>query len=217
MLKALHAAVFLGLAAATVALVFPEARQLAFALSAPYHFGSPPSVPALIAGNLAILGAGLLIRQLIRRKRVPLSVSVLILVAFALGLVTPVPPEGSGRSWAAADKEILEAARQVHLAAVQRLQAMGVITMEGWVAPSGFSPARNSSFVRVPYQVVFGKGDRPGSLEVQLSEDGVSFELEALGFGPDGSVAPLADEKGDPLVLRGTYNPEAGRGEGGQP
>ena len=211
MLKVLHAAVFLGLAVATCLLVFPEARQLAFALSAPYHFGAPPSIGALIAGNLAVFGGGLLVRSLFRRQPVPLGVSALIVAAFAMGVVTPVAPDQAGRSWAAADREILAAARKVHLEAVQRLQAKGEITAEGWSAPSALSPARTPSFARLPYQVVFGKGDRPGALCVQLSEDGVSFELRALGFAPDGTVALLADENGAPLVLRGTYNPAVAR------
>lgn len=220
-LRAIYAIVFIGIAAAVLGGTWPELGHLAMALGRPYHFGAPPQPLPLAAALLAIVGIAGIVWAFVKRRQVPLPVSALVLlaaVAAFFGLRGDPPP---GRSWAAADKEILQTASGVQKHMVDALQQQGEITRDAaaWEAAlakshQAASPARTRTFSRLPYRVVMVDDPKavpqplvPGTLLVWVSEDQVAFEVRPVGFDTGGEVAVLTDDKGEPLVLTGTYNP----------
>ncbi len=222
-LRVVYGVVYLGLAAAAVAAALPELSQLLFALSRDFHFGTPPRPAALLGVGLVAVGLGVVILRWSRGGDAPLWASGLVLLAAALpvlGMWREVP---QGRSWAAADKAILDVAHLVQRQMVDRLQSEGEVpralapwqNVLGEVTKNRASPVLDRSFARVPYALeripepnARPQPLRPGTLLVYVAPEGEAFEIYPVGFSPEGDVAPLADEGGNPVVLRGTFNPE---------
>lgn len=221
-LRSIYALVFLGLAAAVIGGALPEVQHALFALGQPYHFGAPPRLLPLLAALFAAGGALTVLVAFARRRPAPMPASLAILAGVVLaffGLRGEVPP---GRSWAAADKEILQTASALHRQMVDRLQQQGEVATEetAWrevlqELAKEPSPARGRGFDRLPYEIVkvADKDARPealvpGQLLVWVAEDGVAFEVRPVGFDASGQVALLPDDKGEPLVLSAIFNPE---------
>ncbi len=220
-LRALHSLVFLGLCAAAFAGCWPEWLQLWRSQRAPFHYGEPPRALMLLASAACAVGAAGILLQLARRRPVPLPLSGAVLFGFGAALVGLAQPAPEGRSWAAADLEVLKAARALHARMVTVLQDAGQAPAEpaAWEAAlaelsPGPSPARDKTLQRRPYAIVWRMGEAPpgplvpGQLHVRVAAQGASFELRAVGFDPGGAVALLTDDKGVELVLRGAYNPD---------
>jgi hypothetical protein len=222
-LRIVYAVVFLGLAASALAAAWPELTQLYVGLGRPYHFGAPPRPLPLLGAGLVLLGLGVVGAAWARGRSAPLWASVVILVAAVLpmfGLWGEVP---QGRSWAAADRVILDVGHALQRRMVDVLQQRGEVPLDEatWqvalaeVAGPTPSPARDRSFQRLPWRVQripepTARPDPlvPSTLLVWVASEGEAFQIHPVGFSPGGQVAPLADDQGVPVVLRGTFNPD---------
>ena len=227
-LRLIHAVVFLGFAAATLAAVYPEFQQLIAAWQRPFHPGSPPSAVALAAGGTALAGAIVIGFNLARRRSTSLLVSAFILTAFggALWFRNQEPP--TRRTWQGADVALLEVTRGLHLKMVERLQREAEVPRETgpWqealvqaarnAAPDGLSAIRSRRFAAQPYALVRVRepgavppGLAPASVLLWVSDDAVTFALTPIGLQSDGAVGPLVDERGERLVFKGVFNPDS--------
>lgn len=227
-LRALYGVVFLGAASAAFAAGWPELQQLIRAWSAPYHFGDPPRVLTLFGLALVTCGVAGIIRAFLTGREVKLLWSALVLFGAASSVagLGSAPPQG--RSWAAADKEILAVASRIQREMVDVLQADGEVPKVpiAWenvlkLATKDLSPARDRSFSRLPYRITHLKEEAerpnplvPGTLLVHLAPQGEAFSIAPIGFDTKGQVAQLADDRGEPLTLRGTFNPDVAQPSG---
>ncbi len=211
----------LGLGAVALAAIWPEWLHLWRALTMPFHAGAPPSWAALAAGALVVFGGSLWAIALARRRRLPrwpLALLVLAALAAYASTFTSMP---GGRNPAAANLEILKAARALQLELGPSLQASGRnppadqwrAAVDRLNARGEGAPVRTRLFRRVPFVLALGEVDgpfsalRPGTLWVQAPAEGAAFAIAPVGFAADWTAAPLTGEKGDRLVLRSAYNP----------
>lgn len=216
-LRLLHGIVFAALAAAALLRAASEWRHLAFALSGPLHFGPPPSPVLLLASLLALLGAGVLLAALLRRRAAPLTGSALVLSGCMLSLLPSPVREGSG-SFERANALLLSCAQAVKAAMVTQLEASAdVPDAPAWrqlveeTCPGTF---RSRTFEPSPPQLHWLAEERlpeavsPGTLSVYRSPDRVRFGLHPTGWGASGEASALTDVAGDPLWLRGAILPQ---------
>jgi hypothetical protein len=213
-LRALYVIVFLAFTALAVGLSAPEWEQ-AVVLMRPYHFGDDPSPVALIVSLAAVAAAGVLLRGFARGDKASRAVSTVILVCAGTSALRAVTDEPKGRNWAAADKQIVDAASALRERMVHALETEGGVpkSATAWNTAlnelkQGSSPARTRVFAAVPYEVVELSSPegvpatlRPGTLLVWVSPAGDAFHLTPVGFDARGRVARLADASGQPLVL----------------
>ena len=233
-LRLIHAIVFLGFAASTLAAVYPEFLQLAAAWQQPFHAGTPPSPLAIAAGVTAAAVALLIAVNLVRRRSTSLVASAFLLAAFGSALVFRAQEAPTRRTWQGADLALLEVARGLHLKMVEQLQRDAEVPRDtaAWekalteaarkVSPDGLSPIRSRSFKAQPYGLIRMAGQgavpaglAPASVVFWVSDDGVNFELTPVGLLSDGAVGPLVDERGTRVVLKGVFNPDLPRAEAG--
>lgn len=222
-LRALYAVVFFGIALSALTAGWPEFEHLLFALSRPYHFGDPPRLLTLSGGLLLAVTVVAVAIQFLRGREIPLYLSAVMLGSALMclsGLGVEVP---RGRNWAAADKQILDVASKVHRQMVEVLQTEAVVPKERqpWLeelqaaAKEAPPPARTRMFLDVPWDVERVEEEdalpellRPGTLVVYVAPQGEAFQIHPIGFDTSGKVAPLKDDRGRPVILRGTFNPE---------
>jgi hypothetical protein len=221
-LRLIHAAVFLAFAAGAVAAALPEWRHGVFALGRPYHTGSPPRALLLLGSVLAAVGAAGLLLALARSRSAPRYNSWLILggaAATVLGTAGRPPPERP--SELAANTALIHFGQGLQRAMVDRLQQQGEVpvapgpwqeTLEQLPPPR--HPFRTRTFRQVTSQVWKVETPEshpehllPGSVLLFVSPDGASFELRLVGLR-EGRPAPLVDDTGAPVTLRGLYNPD---------
>ena len=224
-LRAFHVIIFLGFAAATVAGTLPELRQLFEALSQPWHFGTPPSVPAVTAGLAATGLSCTLLVLLVRGRSAPLWMSGVMLAAFA----TSIWQQGylfSRRSVAGANLAMLEVGTGLHEKMRARLQQTGAVATNAaeWeVALRAFeaenpqldSPFHDRFFSTVGWQVrtLVKDGDflldaAPGTFTVFVPPDASRFTITMVGLDPEHQTVRLRDDLGHPFELRGAYTPD---------
>ncbi|MCP3168594.1 hypothetical protein [Myxococcus qinghaiensis] len=221
-LRLLHAAVFLAMAAGVISVSVPEWRHLARGLGQSFHSGPPPRW-ILLAGCLLAVVSGLrLVWGLVRGRSAPLwaSATVLVSVVGAVGAGDGRPLK-EARSEEVANLSLLRVARRVHLSMVQELQSHGEAPTDeaSWrkaleVAGPNHEQLRTREFRAVPVQVVWLESEEsrpaplvPGALWVHVTPDGVGFSLRMVGLR-GGEPALLLDERERELVLRGLYNPD---------
>lgn len=222
MLRLIYAIVFLGLAAATLTGTSPEWLHLWHALTHPYHSGEPPRAVALLGAALVLVSAAVVLVLLLRRRTVPLWISAGVLLGTVLALIGSRGEAPEGRSWAAADKEILGVGSKLHRQMIDRLQSTGAVpaAVETWraeldkVHPEP-SPARTRGFARLDYRLerVAEKDERPkalipGTFVLWVAPQGEAFQLHPVGFDEGGEVALLKDSEGRPVLLSGAFNPD---------
>lgn len=223
-LRLIYAVVFLGIASAAYAASYPEVLHLLDALSREFHSGIPPRPVTLLGVAVVTFGVLGVLWAFLRRREIPLAFSLAILLGGAACLVGLSQEMSGGRSWASADKEILRVASLVHRQMVDRLQTEGAVPTDeaSWqrvldeASKGQPSPARTRGFAQVPYSVARVKEteDRPaklipGTLVFWVAPEGEAFDLHPIGFDREGGVAQLADDRGEKLVLKGTFNPDA--------
>ncbi|SEU18496.1 hypothetical protein [Stigmatella erecta] len=221
-LRWLHALVFFGFAAGTVAAALPDWRHLLSALRVPYHLGTPPRPVLLLGSVLAGAGGAWLVWALARGRSAPLMASWLILgggVSAVLGAAGSPPPESPSES--AFNVALIQWGQRVQVAMVGELQTRGEVpTGEApWRAAleragTARIPVRGPGFRQVPPQALRTASPEekpeplvPGALLVYVSPDGAAFELRLVGL-QGGQPAVLRDDTGAILVLRGLYNPD---------
>jgi hypothetical protein len=222
-LRAVFALVLLAAAGVCVSLALPEWTQLVTALSNDYHPGDAPRVPVLIASVACALGALWVVRRLFRGGRGAFVAGAAVAAGLVVCFVDSRREEPHGRNWAAADKQILEAASAYRERMAKRLQHDHLVPAEQaeWDATltqalPDPSPARNRWFTRQPY-VLLRLGSqhaeptklRPGSILLWVSEDRTSFDLSPIGFNQKGDPAHLWDGDGHSLVLTSSFDPFA--------
>jgi hypothetical protein len=218
-LRVAYVLVFLVFAGLGVAVVWPEWAQAWALVAHPYFFGDPPSLLALAASGTGALGSIWMIGRFFRGKGASLPVSGVVLGCAIASWVQAICSEPAARTWAAADKQIVEAAAALREQMGRTLTEKAVPKDDAsWTAAlanavKAPSPAR-AGLRAVPYQVVRSdkQGELPGklvpaSLVVWVSPEGFTFEVIPVGFGKDGQVARLSDLQGAPLVLRSSRDP----------
>jgi hypothetical protein len=224
-LTVIHAVVFLGFAGLAIAAASPELAQLRFALAGPYHAGSTPFWPALAGAALAAGGALVLLWRVARRQEVTLFVSLSIMLGLAVA-VSVNWSRPSQRSAHAANVALLEIARELQRKMGAVLQKDAAVPEDGgaWAAklaealeakPDAASALRDRGFRRLDYQAVRveaeawqGEGALPGTIGVWISSDRVVFLLTPVGITEEGKPRVLPDDRGNPIRLRGVYNPD---------
>ncbi len=217
-LRAVHCAVFLTLSALALGAGWPEWTQLWLSQTSRFHFGAPPRALPLAGAALCLTGSAGLLTRVLRRRPVPLGISGLVLAGFLMSVLSG-PPLDAGRSWAAADLEVLRTARALHGTMVEALQRSGAVparSAEWTAALAALAPsppfARDRWFQPLSYQLVWQANDDtpliPGQLRVLVPPHAQHFELRAVGFDRAGKVATLRDERGDEVVLRGAHDPD---------
>ena len=223
-LRALHATVFLGLTAFAVIAAEAEWTQLLRMLTAPFSYGVGPDPVALGGSALSLAGAAWMAWGWGRHRVAPLAASVLVLAGAVVAGVVRSQGQPT-RSAEAANRRLVEVAAHVEREMAQVLQREGELPPWGtaWeqalqTAAGGESPVRVGLWGAAPIVVTrLLQSDarppaRPGTLWVWVSEDAAAFEIVPVGFSADGGFGPLADERGEPLVLRTTYDPQGGAG-----
>lgn len=221
-LRLLHAAVFLAMAAGVVYVSVPEWRHLAQVLGQSFHVGPPPRWTLLVGGLLAVVSGLRLVWGLVRGKSAPLwaSATVLVSVVGAVGAGDGRPLKET-RSEEVANLSLLRVARRVHLSMVQELQSHGETPTDeaSWhkaleVAGPNQEQLRTRGFRAVPVQIVWLESEDsrptplvPGALWVYVTPDGVGFSIRTVGLR-EGEPALLLDDRSQELVLRGLYNPD---------
>ena len=222
-LRVLHALVFLTAAAGPLMAGSTEWGWLARSLERPFTPGTPAQWGVLAgSGASGVLGL-LMLLQLIQRRSIRLSLSLGVIGALALtvlGLSGPLP---EGRSWASADGAILRSATALQREAVAVLQREGEAPSDAraWSAllqtlPAAVVPVhRGASRRSLSYEVlrVNTPSERPlalvpGMLLVFVSPDRASFIMRVVGLDATSAAVILSDDRGDTLLLRGTFNPE---------
>lgn len=229
-LKVIHALVFWSFCAATVAATTLELGQLGAAWARPLHHGDPPAPLAMAGVALSAAGALVIAAQLLRRRSAPLWASALILLGGALALLSLYTWRPAGRTAPAANTAILAAGVALQKQMLQVLEQDKQLPrgLEAWdralgeLGPEHRSVLRNRAFMRVPYRVEPSPSPeglpelpRPGTFGLHVAPDGRSFSLRPVGFAPDGAAWPLEDGEGQPLILRGSDQPD-GFGEPGR-
>lgn len=214
-LRVLHALVFLALGGFALARSWPEWRHLARAVSAPLHWGTPPSPPLLLAGLLALVGIVALVVALARRRPPPLRLSLPLLAACLLALAPATGPEE--RRIDSANAALLSCARELKTQMHESAQALGSVPGEAaWrrelqaVCPQTL---RDRTFTSRPPALNWLAEERvpvgatAGTLSVYRSPDGVRFGLHPTGWNPSGDPIPLPDARGEPLWFKGAFLP----------
>ena len=226
--RLLHAVVFLAIAAGAVATTRVEWLQLLRCFTGPWHAGSPPFWPAVLGATVSAGGAAVLVLRLAQRRAVTLFVSAAIGVGFlvSLSVKAGVPAR---RSVEAANLALLEAARAMHRELGQKLQNEAIASndLAEWnaalaVGADGLEPKgsafRDRLFRSVPFTVRFvaagfdGANTPPGTVGVWLSDDRAEYTVALVGLSPGGQAALLPDDLGQPIKLRGVFNPDIGAG-----
>jgi hypothetical protein len=215
-LRLLHAIVFFGFAASAIAGTHIELIHLYRSLAHPFHSGTLPGLFPCISGVTSILLAAFLLVRLLLRQTAPLAVSALMLVAFGLSFTTLLI-EPSLRSVPGANAKALEAAREVHADLNTPLQSAGRVPEE-MSAPKGESPFRRRGFAPLPWHVekvaslsTLPAGAEPGWILVHVNDDRAGFSIGTVGVNSEGAPVVLADEHGEPIELRGAFNPDTAR------
>jgi hypothetical protein len=212
-LRLLHAIVFLGFAASAVAGTHIELLHLYRSLSHPFNSGTPPDLFPCISGLASLLLAAFLLLRVVLRQTVPLAVSAVMLVAFGLSFTTLLG-EPALRSVPGANAKALEAAREIHAGLSGPLQKEGRVP-EAVPQPKGESPFRRRGFSSLPWHVekvsntsALPLGAEPGWLLVHVNDDRAGFTITTVGVNSEGKAVVLADEHGEPIELRGAFNPD---------
>jgi hypothetical protein len=212
-LRILHAIVFLGFASTAIAATHLELLHLVRSVLHPYNSGTPPQPLPCAVGIAAILLALTLIARFGRRRSV-LFISVLMLVAFALSFTTLFLPAPELRSTAGANAKALLAASKVHNEVNDILQASGKAPRDPSTPPEP-SPFRARDFhplawhvALVPRTDALPDGAQPGWLLLRVADDQSSYSITAVGLDPEGKATVLRDEGGEPIELKGAYNPD---------
>lgn len=221
----IHAAVFLGFAGLAIAAASPELLQLRFAFAGPYHAGSPPFWPSVLGAAIAGGGALVLLWRVVRRQEVTLFVSLSIMVGLAVALTVNFSAPRQ-RSADAANVALLEVTRELQrkMGAVLQKDAAVPEGDAAWAAklaeaieakPDDASALRDRAFRRLDYAVVRveqeawqAEGAAPGTIGVWVSDDRVVFLLTPVGLSGEGKPQVLPDDRGNPIRLRGVYNPD---------
>lgn len=220
-LRLVHAAVFLTFAAMAVFAASSEWRHGVSALGRPYHVGSPPRALVLLGSAAAALGAAGVLVALVRGRSAPVATSWLIvggLITTALGVASSAPAEPD--SELIANTALIVLGQRVQLTMVEQLQQRGEVPValgpwqEALERIARYHPPfRTRTFQPVPPQVFAVEAPEarpeplvPGSLLRFVSPDGASFEVRLVGLS-EGHARVLVDDTGEPVVLRGLYNP----------
>ncbi len=221
-LRAFHVVIFLGFAAAAIAGVLPELRQLVSGLASPWHFGTPPSPFAVAAAlGAAGLSAGFLV-FLVRGRSAPLWMSVAMLVAFGVSYWQ----QGYGfsrRNAPGANLAMFELGKALHETMRGQLQQTGAVpgSAAQWqaaltaLAADHPSPFRTRSFQQVPWtlRTLQREGDflldaSPGTFTVFVPTDNSRFTITMVGLDPEHQTVRLRDDHGQPFELKGAYTPD---------
>ncbi|MHB8878875.1 MAG: hypothetical protein ACYC8T_34675 [Myxococcaceae bacterium] len=232
-LRLIHAIVFLGFAASTLAAVHPELLHLHAALRLPFHPGTPPSPLAVAAGLTAVLGGLWVAMNLLRGRSTSLVVSAALLLGFVGALVFRAAEPPVKRTWQGADVALLEVTKALHLKMVERLQRDAEVPRDpkAWqealdgaahaASPGGASAIHGRTFRALPYRLAKAPGQGkvpegldPATVVLWTSDDGVGFELTPVGLTSSGGVGPLTDDRGTRVVFKGVYNPDLPRPPG---
>lgn len=221
-LRAFHVVIFLGFAAATVAGMFPELRQLISALAHPYHFGTPPSPLGTTAALAAIALSIALVVFLALGRSAPLWMSVAMLLSFGISIWQ----QGyafSRRSSPGANLAMFELGKLLHEQMRARLQHTGAApnTAKEWedaLAALGAehpSPFHTRFFGAVPWSLrtLAQEGDfltdaLPGTFTVYIPADASRFTITMIGLDPEHQTVRLRDDHGQPFELKGAYTPD---------
>lgn len=224
-LRAFHVVVFLGFAAAAVAGMLPELRQLFIALTHAWHFGTPPSPLGTTAALAAISLSVALIVFLVRGRSAPLWMSVVVLLCFLISFWQQ-SYSFSQRSSPGANLVMLEVAKALHEKMRTRLQQTGAVpnTLADWEAalrtiaaekPELGSPYRTRLFARAPWKLrtIAKEGDflldaTPGTFTVFIPADASRFTITMVGLDPEHQTVRLRDDQGQPFELKGAYTPD---------
>jgi hypothetical protein len=212
-LRIIHAIVFLGFASAAVAGTHLELLHLFRALTQPYNSGTPPELLPCISGVLSALLAAFLLVCLVLRRRVPLAVSGLMLIAFGLSF-TVLLHHAEQRSPPGANVKALDAARALHHDLDDLLKQSGHVP-QGVQAPDGASPYRRRDFSALAWHLektpkldALPPGAEPGWLLLHVSDDRAEFGVTVVGIDPHGAPMLLKDEDGNPVELKGVRDPD---------
>jgi hypothetical protein len=224
-LKVVHTLVFFGFTALAVAAAWSELSQLGFALSRPFHSGSPPFWPALLGAALSAGGAAALALRLLQKREVTLFVSLSILLGFFVSLsVNASSP--SQRSIEAANVAVLELAREAQREMGKTLQKTAAVPTapDEWNAVLALAEKKNAdaplsirdrSFRLLAPRVALiseeawqGQGAAPGTLGIWISSDRAQFTITPVGLSNAGKPQVLLDDQGKPIRLRGVFNPD---------
>jgi hypothetical protein len=177
------------------------------AVSQPFHSGTPPHLIATACGlGSIVLGVAMLVFLIVRRS-IPLAVSAAVLLCFGLSF-TVLGHEVSARSVPGANLKALEKARALHEQINAGLQKTGSVPTD--VPVEGESPYRRRDFSALPWRLVHDKTDatQPGTLLLEVSADRATFSLKMVGIDSEGTPTLLRDEHGEPVELRGAFNPD---------
>lgn len=216
-LRLIHALIFLGFAAATIAATHQELLQLWRSVTQPFHAGTPAAPLATSAGLTALLGAGVLLVCFALAKSAPLFVSVVMLGAFGAGF-TVLSLEPKQRTAPGANLMAIDEAKVLHKRLNTMLQMTGTVPTDAQaIALGDETPYYQRGFASLPWHVelvkdtsVLPPGAQPGWLLLKSSPDRTSFIITAVGIDAEGNAALLRD-KADAIEFRGAYNPDTSR------
>ncbi len=223
-LRLLHAIVFAGFTALCLVSGWLEARHLLHSQFQPFHAGPPPRPESLLAVLAGLVGMTAVLVQVLRGRSARLFWSLLILGGLALsiwanreGLVV------AGRTADSANLKILRVARDLHGQMVSALQNQGSAPEDlvSWEAAlqqvtlGQTTPVRTRSFAPLPFLIqkvdspdALPSNAPPGTLLLYVMEGGGAYELHPVGISPSGEPWLLREPKGEPIVFRGTLNPD---------
>lgn len=224
-LRAFHVLIFLGFAAATIAGMLPELKQLLSGLLHAWHPGTPPS-PLGTAAALAALGLSIaLIAFLALGRSAPLWMSVAMLAAFGISIWQQSYPF-ERRSAPGANLAMFELGKKLHEKMRQQLQDTGAVanTQDAWraaldaVATDTPSPFHTRFFGTVPWtlRTLATEGDfltdaPPGTFTVFIPADASRFTITMIGLDPEHQPVRLRDDHNQPFELKGAYTPDTRR------
>jgi hypothetical protein len=222
-LRLLHAVIFGGFTAITLAGGWPEVAHLVHAQLQPYNAGPPPRLALLVAVLTAGVSLAVILVQGLRGRSARLLWSALIIGALALATWGNQEGPAMGRNADAANLKILRAARDLHGRTVSELQAHGEIPEDvgSWekalaqVTQGQPTSVRTRTFQPLPFHIqkvdspeALPADAPPGTLLLYVMQGGVAYEIHAVGISPTGEPWRLKDPKGEPLVFRGAFNPD---------
>lgn len=229
-LRLIHAVVFFGFAAATIAAANVELQQLGKVLAQPWNTGTLPLPVSVGAACIAGAAAVLFLFALLRGRSASLPVSSALLIAFLAALASRNAVV-EGRSHFGGNLALVRLMDGVHAEVRAELQATGEAPsdLEAWrgrvdrraralFPPEGVSPYRRGIGRVVPFGVQLIEsadanptGLPPGTVLVWVSGDRASFSLLGVGLDANGVPVRVRDAEGKLVEFKGAFNPDMQR------